>query len=76
MINLPNGFAELPMIGFGKPAFAVLPIDPRTKSPRCFKGVFGASNDLKTIQRMFRAAPGSGVAVATGKVSGIDVIDM
>lgn len=74
-INLPNGPAPLPMLNFAQPA-AILPIDSKTKRPRCFSGVYGASTNPKTIRRLFAAAPGSIIAVATGTISGIDVLDI
>jgi len=54
---------------------AVLPMGP-DKRPRCAGGCYGASSDPAVIKRLFTSAPGSGIAVATGTASGIDVLDV
>jgi len=54
---------------------AMLPMGP-DKRPRCAGGCYGASSDPKVIDRLFASALGSGLAVATGAASGIDVLDV
>jgi hypothetical protein len=54
---------------------ATLPMGP-DKRPRCAGGCYGASSDPEAIKRLFANAPGSGLAVATGAASGIDVLDV
>lgn len=46
------------------------------KHPRCRKGVHAATTDPATIQQWWNRWPNANIGVATGDVSGIDVIDI
>ena len=60
-----------------KHGFSVFPIVPNGKIP--FPGTKGfkdASKDPDTITRMFSQRPGANVAIATGDVSGVFILDI
>lgn len=55
---------------------AVFPVDPTTKAPRTPHGCLDASRSEATLIEFWRKHPAAGVGVATGKPSGIVVIDV
>ena len=56
--------------------FAVFPLIPRTKKPLTTHGFLDASKDPDQIRSWWTQWPNANVAIATGKVSGIFVIDI
>jgi hypothetical protein len=54
----------------------VLPVDSDTKRPLTVHGVSDATTDVSVIDSWRRSWPCAGVAVATGRVSGLVVIDV
>jgi hypothetical protein len=46
------------------------------KHPRTMHGVHDASTDPEVIDRWFRMWPGSNIGIATGKVSGLIILDV
>jgi hypothetical protein len=55
---------------------AVFPCRPRDKRPATASGVKDATTDLETIRQWWRPAPDLNLALATGAVSGIFVLDL
>lgn len=55
---------------------SVFPVDPQTKAPRTAHGCLDATRDERKILEMWRRWPAAGIAVATGKPSGIVVLDI
>jgi len=55
---------------------SVFPVDPITKAPRTPHGCRDATRDERRILSMWRACPSAGIGVATGKPSGVVVIDI
>jgi len=55
---------------------AVFPVDPTTKAPKTQHGCKDATRSEASIIQLWRKWPSAGVAVATGKPSGIVVIDI
>src|SRR5438132_12694742 len=56
--------------------FAVLPLRPRTKSQLSKHGYKDATRDPEQINRWWSEYPDANVAIATGKVSDVVVIDV
>lgn len=55
---------------------AVFPCRPRDKRPATANGVKDATTDLDTLRQWWRREPEFNVAVATGAVSGVFVVDL
>jgi hypothetical protein len=55
---------------------AVFPCVPRSKSPATAHGVKDATRDLDIITGWWRAEPTYNIAIATGAVSGMFVVDI
>src|SRR6516225_3528217 len=61
---------------FAKKRLCVFPCQPRGKCPAVAHGVLAATADLDTIRRWWQQDPQFNVAIATGKPSGIFVVDV
>jgi Bifunctional DNA primase/polymerase, N-terminal/Primase C terminal 1 (PriCT-1) len=55
---------------------AVFPCQPRGKQPACDAGLHAATTDIERINRWWKAFPELNIGIATGKVSGIFVLDI
>jgi len=55
---------------------AVFPVDPLTKAPKTAHGCKDATRSEASIIQLWRKWPAAGIAVATGKPSGIVAIDI
>ena len=55
---------------------AVFPVDPLTKTPKTRQGFKDATRSEASIIELWRKWPAAGIGVATGKPSGIVVIDI
>lgn len=64
--------AALELAESGIPVFPCL----ASKAPACPTGFKAASDDPETVRKLWRNHPGPLVGVATGAVSGIDVLDI
>lgn len=56
--------------------FYVFPLKPKTKVPLTRNGFKGASNDPNQIKSWYQHYPTANIAIATGEVSGLLVIDL
>lgn len=54
----------------------VFPCVPGAKRPRTKRGFQDATTDPGTVARMWRQRPDANVAIPTGRVSGLDVVDV
>lgn len=63
-------------LGYARGGFGVFPVDPASKRPRTAHGFKDASVDERTVRRMFGAAPGAGVGIATGGHTRLVVVDV
>lgn len=55
---------------------AVFPVDPLTKAPKTAHGCKDATRSEASIVQLWRKWPAAGIAVATGKPSGVVAIDV
>jgi len=55
---------------------AVLPCQPRGKTPACARGVLDATTDPERINGWWRSVPDLNVGIATGAASGVFVLDV
>jgi len=54
----------------------VFPCRPRGKEPACERGCLAATTDTHTIRQWWREIPDANIGIATGKASGIFVVDV
>ena len=64
------------MVQSGSPLFTSLLLNLYSRFAACLVDFHDASNDPDQIRRMWNAAPAPLVGVATGSVSGVDVLDI
>src|SRR5262245_56674086 len=55
---------------------AVFPCQPRGKEPACDTGLHAATTDIERINRWWQAFPDLNIGIATGKASGVFVLDI
>lgn len=55
---------------------AVFPVDPQTKAPKTQHGCKDATRSEASIIQLWRKWPSAGIGVATGKPSGLVVVDV
>lgn len=63
-------------IAYAMSGYAVLPIVPGEKRPLTKNGVHDATTNVKQIREWWSRWPNAGVGIATGKISGVVVIDV
>jgi len=63
-------------IALAQKGMAVFPCRPRDKRPATANGFLAATTDLDTIRQWWRSEPQYNVAIATGTVSGVFVVDV
>jgi len=63
-------------LAYAKGGFAVFPLVPRTKAPAAPNGFYDATTDPHTITRWWLGRPSCGVAIRTGRLSRIVVLDI
>ncbi len=63
-------------LAYAKRGVAVLPLQPRGKTPATASGVKQATTDTAIIDSWWTAAPDMNVAIATGSRSGVFVLDV
>lgn len=63
-------------LGLARRGLAVFPLKPRSKEPATPHGFKDATTDPATIAKWWNANPNYNIAVATGAVSGVFVIDV
>ena len=56
--------------------FMVFPLWPRSKEPACKHGFKNATTNPATIRRYWLAQPDYNIAIATGIVSGVWILDV
>jgi hypothetical protein len=63
-------------IALAQRGLSVFPCQPRGKEPATSRGLHDATTDLDRINKWWRAVPDLNIAIATGPVSGIWVLDV
>lgn len=56
--------------------FYVFPLTPRSKKPLTRNGFKNASNDSEQIKAWWGKTPNANIGIATGKISGLMVVDI
>jgi hypothetical protein len=67
---------HLAAVAYAEKGTAVLPLQPRGKTPATASGVKQATTDTAIIERWWTSAPNMNVGIATGSRSGIFVLDV
>ncbi|NCC03387.1 MAG: bifunctional DNA primase/polymerase [Proteobacteria bacterium] len=63
-------------LGYLENGFFVFPLRPRSKAPLTPNGFKDASNDPAQIEAWWRQHPNANIGIATGKISGLLVLDV
>lgn len=63
-------------LDYQRHGFSVFPVKPKTKVPLTKNGFKDASNNPEKIKTWWEKYPNANVGIATGKVSGLEVIDV
>jgi len=74
--NESNGTTLDYAIAYAMSGYAVLPIVPGEKRPLTKNGVHDATTNVEQIREWWSRWPNAGVGIATGKISGVVVIDV
>ena len=72
----PTNPRLLAALAYAKRGWRVFPCRPKTKEPATTHGFKDATTDKATIIRWWRRMPAANVAIATGAVSGLVVLDV
>ena len=63
-------------ISYAQKGWAVFPLIPNSKKPLTTHGLKDASKDIRQIEEWWTKWPDANIGIATGAISGIDVVDV